>query len=162
MIRVPTSQPPYRGIAPPPLKNLCPPWRSFADDTRVCKAVSSCDTETSWHDSCQDVSDPQKDLDHIITWSDCNNMMLHEDKFEHICHQAKRTNLMLQLPFTSTYFQYHTPGGTTLHPENNVRDLGVYISDDLSWTFHIATICEKVRQMAAWVFSVFPPAALTY
>ena len=41
--------------------------RCFPDETRVCKAVSSC----------QDVSDLQKDLEHIITWSDCNNMMLH-------------------------------------------------------------------------------------
>ena len=119
--------------------------RCFADDTRVCKALSSC----------QDVSALQKDLENIITWSDCNNMMLHEDKFEYICHQANRSNLLLQLPFTSTYFEYHTLGGITLHPANNIRDLGVYFSDDLSWTIHIATICDKARQMAAWVFSVF-------
>ena len=126
--------------------------RCFADDTRVCKAVSSC----------QDVSDLQKDLEHINTWSDCNNMMLHEDKFEYICHQANRSNLLLQLPFTSTYFEYHTLCGITLHPANNIRDLGVYISDDLSSTLHIATTCDKARQMAAWVFSVFPLAAPTY
>ena len=82
-------------------------------------------------------------------------MMLHEYKFEYICHQANRSNLLLQLPFTSTYFEYHTLGGITLHPANNIRDLGVYISDALSWTLHIATICDKARQMAAWVFSVF-------
>ena len=46
-------------------------------------------------------------------------------------------------------------GGITLRPANNIRDLGVYISDDLSWTLHIATICDKARQMAAWVFIVF-------
>ena len=117
----------------------------FADDTRVCKAMSSC----------QDVSDLQKDLENIIPWPDCNNMMLHEDKFEYICHQANRSNLLLQPPFTSTYFEYNTLGGITLHPANNIRDLGVYISDDLSWTHHIATICDKALQMAAWVFSVF-------
>ena len=104
--------------------------RCFANDTRVCKAVSSC----------QDFADLQKDLENIITWSDYNNMMLHEDKFEYICHQANRSNLLLQLPFTSTYFEYHTLGGITLHPANNIRDLGVYISDDLSWTLHIATM----------------------
>ena len=78
--------------------------RCFADDTRACKAVTSC----------QDVSDLQKDFKNVITWSDCNNMMLHEDKFEYICHQANRSNLLLQLPFTSTYFEYHTLGGNTL------------------------------------------------
>ena len=82
-------------------------------------------------------------------------MMLHEYKFEYICHQTNRSNLLLQLPFTSTYFEYHTLGGITLHPANNIRDLGVYISDALSWTLHIATICDKARQMAAWVFSIF-------
>ena len=90
---------------------LTSPIRSFTDDTRVCKAVSLC----------QDVSDLQKDLGHIITWSDCNNMMLHEDKFAYICHQANRSNLLHQLPFTSTYFEYHTLGGITLHPANNIR-----------------------------------------
>ena len=74
------------------------------------------------------------------TWSKCNNMMLHEDKFEYICHQANRSNLFLQFPFTPTYFEYHTLGGITIHPANNILDLGVYTSDNLSWTLHIATI----------------------
>ena len=92
---------------------------------------------------------------YMLTWSDCNNMMLYEDKFEYICHQANRPNLLLQLPFTSTYFEYHTLGCITLPPAHNIRDLGVCISDDLSWTLHIAKICDKARQMAAWVFSFF-------
>ena len=119
--------------------------RCFAVDTRVCKAVSSC----------QDFSELHKDLENIITWPDRNNTILHEDKFEYICQQANRSNVLLQIPFTSTYFQYHTLGGITLHPANNIRDLGVYISDDLSRTLHIATMCCKARKMAALVFSVF-------
>ena len=35
------------------------------------------------------------------------------------------------------------------------RDLGVIICPDLSWTSHISTICNKSKQKAAWVLSVF-------
>ena len=50
--------------------------RCFADDTRISKAINSQG----------DVSALQKDLDNAIQWSERNNMSLHKDKFEYMCH----------------------------------------------------------------------------
>ena len=119
--------------------------RCFADDTRLCKPIAYC----------SDVSDLQNDLENVIDWSNRNNMALHEDKFEYISHRENMSNTLLSLPFIAIYFQYHTSSGVTLTPTSHLRDLGVIISDDLSWTRQIGNICNKARQMGAWVFSVF-------
>ena len=36
-----------------------------------------------------------------------------------------------------------------------VRDLGINISEDLSWSPHINTIADSARKIAAWTLSVF-------
>ena len=33
----------------------------------------------------------------VMDWSDNNNMSLHEDKFENVCHSATKTNYLCQL-----------------------------------------------------------------
>ena len=83
-------------------------------------------------------------------------MQLHEDKFEYICHMAnqKVSSTLLELPFTAEVFQYHTNSGI-LSPVDNLRDLGVIVSSNLSWSNHIGRICDVARQMGAWVCSVF-------
>ena len=45
--------------------------------------------------------------------------------------------------------------GTILTPVDQLRDLGITVSSDMSWTSHIRSSCDKARKMAAWVFSVF-------
>ena len=119
--------------------------RCFADDTRICKAIFD---ETN-------VAELQWDLEQVTQWSIRNNMTLHEDKFEYICHLANRQNLLSELPFTALQYQYKTLSGTILTPVSELRDLGITVSNDLSWSAHIRSISNKARQMAAWVFSVF-------
>ena len=51
---------------------------SFADDTRVKKNIQ---TEG-------DVSRLQEDLDCLLTWSQHNNMVMNDDKFEQAKHQV--------------------------------------------------------------------------
>ena len=46
---------------------------------------------------------------------------------------------LLQLPFTSPYFQLITPSGADLNTARNLRDIVVYVSDNLSWSTHIAS-----------------------
>ena len=118
--------------------------RCFADDTKISKA-KSCEA---------DMAILQADLDTVTEWSSRNNMQLYKDKFEYVCHVASKTNTFRELPFVNEIYQYSTSKGP-LEPVNQPRDLGVIICPDLSWTSHISTICNKSKQKAAWVLSVF-------
>jgi hypothetical protein len=50
---------------------------------------------------------------------------------------------------------YHVSNGNKLHPVQNLRDLGVTVSADLSWSLHIANAVSKARSKAFWILSVF-------
>ena len=119
--------------------------RCFADDTRICRSISDS----------HNVTELQSDLDEVTKWSSRNNMALHEDKFEYICHLSNKRNPLYELPFVHEQFQYTTSTGTILTPVDQLRDLGITVSSDSSWTSHIRSSCDKARKMAAWVFSVF-------
>ena len=83
-------------------------------------------------------------------------MSLHKDKFEYMCHRSNRHhNTLAELPFWLENFTYIVSPTITLYPVNKLRDLGVIISSDASWTPHIQTIANKARQKASWVLSVF-------
>lgn len=118
--------------------------RCFADDTRVSKAIT-CE---------EDVQVLQRDLEAVIDWSANNNMSLHEDKFEYMCHSASKSNDLRKLPFVCEFYQYKT-SVDILSPVCSLRDLGVLVSHSLSWSSHIHNIADKARQKASWVLSVF-------
>ena len=117
----------------------------FADDTRISKQIGSED----------DVKFLQKDLDSALIWSKKNNMALHEDKFELLTHRSNIHNLLLDLPFYNDVNSYSVSSGKILYPADCLRDLGIAVSADLSWTVHISNITSKARETAAWMFSVF-------
>ena len=129
--------------------------RCFADDTRITKGIRDEN----------DVAILQHDLDKVMQWSSKNNMTLHEDKFEYMCHSASKSYHLRELPFVCQHFQYATSEGCTLSPVHQLRDLGITVCDDLSWSPHIRSISNKARQKAAWVLIVFytrsPPVMLT-
>ena len=120
---------------------------SFADDTRLMKSI----------DSQLDTCLMQLDLNAIVTWSLENNMLLHENKFELLCYLFNRPHLKLmrELPFAGDCYEYSTPGGFPLQPEDVVKDLGVLLSANCSWSAHIGKIVKDARKMASWVLGVF-------
>ena len=84
-------------------------------------------------------------------------MQLHEDKFEFIQHNIPNTdkNLLLELPFVAYEQYYTTPNGNILEPAYQVKDLGVLITPNVSWTEHIRSIVKKATKAASWCLSVF-------
>ena len=119
--------------------------RFFADDTRISKQITSV----------QNVAELQEDLNSVIEWSIQNNMMLHEDKFQLLIHRHDPKQGLLQLPFLHEFGSYEVSNGDTLFPVDHLKDLGITVCPDLSWTAHISDIASRAKIIAAWVLSVF-------
>ena len=116
----------------------------FADDSRILRSISY-------------VSDThllQEDVLNVTTWAKENNMELHENKFQFVSHKLKST-LLDSLPFAKEFLQYTTAEGQVLEPLDDVLDLGIQVSSDLSWTKHIGSMANKARQSLSWALSVF-------
>ena len=124
---------------------------SFADDTRIMKEITST----------QNIKSLQEDLDSAVQWSKSNNMKLHTDKFEFLCHSTNRSKELKELPFSSQYYQYTTEDGSEITPTTIVKDLGINITPDLSWSPHINIITNNARKMAGWVLSVFADRSIS-
>ena len=109
----------------------------YADDTRVTAKIASPD----------DAENFQSELDTIIyPWGPANNMSLNGDKFEHL-----NVGKNLQQVKTS----YTDPEGNIIKEKEDIKDLGVTISNDLSWTKHITEVVSRARVMSGWVLRTF-------
>ena len=117
---------------------------SFADDTRIKRKISKE----------SDVETLQKAVTSAAIWSQENNMLLHEHKFELLSHSLVKRSLS-ELPFSDQFFMYETLSGQLIEATSMVRDLGINITTEVSFTPHINLISDAARQMTAWVLSVF-------
>ncbi|KAL5254786.1 hypothetical protein ACHWQZ_G014282 [Mnemiopsis leidyi] len=97
----------------------------------------------------------QEDLDSVVRWSRSNNMQLHEQKSELVVHKHKPGDLLQELPFSPLTMSYTSSAGEALYPSESIRDLGLIISHDLSWSRHICESVTKARSVVSWVLSVF-------
>ena len=118
---------------------------SFADDTRLKRSINTT----------SDKQLLQNDLTKSIKWSIANNMVLHQKKFELLCHSINRHNHLKHLPFYTEYTEYHTEDGSIISPQCSVKDLGVTITPDISWSPHISKVTEAARKTSSWILSVF-------
>ena len=119
--------------------------RFFADDTRILRHIYSV----------TDAEILQHDLDCVIRWAKSNNMALHEDKFELLIHKHCPQSTLFEHPFSILSQTYQVSSGNILYPSRIVKDLGVMIAADLSWTSHVSAIAQRGGKVAAWVLSAF-------
>ena len=117
----------------------------FADDTKlVCKIIDIISHLML-----------QEDLNNVIMWSMKNNMELNGKKFEVLNYTLNKSENLRKLPFSAQYLQYQLSDGTIIQPSETVRDLGVLLSNDCSWSPHVNQMLISARKVSAWVFSVF-------
>ena len=110
---------------------------SFADDTRVLKEVNDL----------MDTFKMQYDLNKIFIWTIKNNMTLNNCKFEHLKYGKDND--------TKNFSKYLTDNGTIINNKKTVKDLGVLMSDDCSFTEHINKVSAKTKDMSSWILRTF-------
>ena len=109
----------------------------YADDTKNTAKIGN--TNDSEHF--------QKELDEkVYPWAPENNMCLNGDKFEH--HRIGN-NLKIEK------HSYTDPNGEVINEKEYIKDLGVYISSDLTWTRQINEVASKAISMAGWALRTF-------
>ena len=110
---------------------------SFADDTRVGKGITvPADCELL-----------QTDLNTVYEWSDLNNMEFNSEKFEVMRYRPPNSTLP-SLDYTSY-------DGKVIEEKTSLRDLGVTLSNDCTFSAYITDQCCKVRGLIAWVMRTF-------
>ena len=108
----------------------------FADDSRI-SAISDSQ-------ECCEIF--QNELNNnIYPWAQINKAAFNGDKFEHI-HFGKNSR---------EFAKYLDPNGNPITTKSEVRDLGITISDDLTWSSHIDKTIAKCRKQIAWILRIF-------
>ena len=111
---------------------------SFADDTRAKRAIK---------DPVQDCTSLQQDLGAIYSWAEDVNMKFNTDKFECLRYWPGRT--------TAPENNYHAPDNAVIEEKDHLRDLGVEMSNDLSFSIHIQNTVTAASKLAGWALRTF-------
>ena len=111
--------------------------RSFADDTRLLKPVSSP----------TDINVMNGSLKTIYTWAASNNLSFNDTKFELIQYGADKDLQKLS--------DYKSSSGKSIDQADNVKDLGVCMSNDATFKTHINNICITARKCVSWICRTF-------
>ena len=109
--------------------------RMFADDSKLQHTICSL----------EDRERLQEDLNAIIDWSRNNNMELNESKFE-LLHFGYNEELK---------DAYKLPSGTSIKSRSTVQDLGINISNNLSWRNHYYSIIKEAKKYARLILRTF-------
>ena len=107
---------------------------SFADDSRLKKKIKE------FHE----VKILQDDLLTVNNWTLDNNMNFNYDKFEAIKYTIQDTQ------------EYHySINGAEIEEKEHIKDLGVWLSKDCTFKYHIEQKCKTAMKMVGWLFRTF-------
>ena len=110
---------------------------SYADDTRIMNKIANI----------EDIYHLQNDMNAMYRWSETNNMVLNDLKFELL--QYGRDNDLKLLG------SYKTPAGLKIDSKSEIKDLGVVMSSDLTFSKHINSVVSSVKDLIAWTLQTF-------
>ena len=111
---------------------------SYVDDTRVTRCMTN---------PLPDCMALQEDLQAVYRWAEDVNMIFNGHKFE-----------VLRFWPGSEPKPAHTyvdPDGNSIEEKSSLRDLGVQISSDLTFSIHIENVVAAATKMVGWVCRTF-------
>ena len=111
---------------------------SYVDDTRVTRSITNTTTDSL---------PLQQDLQVIYRWAEKVNMVFNGDKFEVLRFWPGKA------PKPTT--QYKDPDGNPIEEKPHLRDLGVQVSSDLTFTIQIENVVSAATRMVGWVMRTF-------
>ena len=98
--------------------------------------------------SVEDVFNLQEDRDQINRWSVKNKMVYNGGKFVNIIYGKVK-----HIKESTTYFSGDV--AEVIKEMEDIRDLGVIMQNDASFTNQIEKACKKARQKAGWIQRTF-------
>ena len=110
---------------------------SFADDTRIYSKINDV----------TDCGTLQQDLNHVYDWASINNMFFNAHKFYYVSFCPNK--------YSSLSNVYINPEYNIISPSSNVLDLGVYISSNCTFDFHVASVYKRCSNLTGWILRTF-------
>ena len=110
---------------------------SFADDTRLYSGVRDV----------TDCDNLQLDLNAVYDWASSNNMFYNSKKFSYVCFSSNVSAYKSNL--------YIGPAMNIIVPCTHVLDLGVSMSSNCTFDFHISNLYKRCSNLAGWILSTF-------
>ena len=111
---------------------------SYVDDSRTGRSIT---------DPSRDCPALQRDLQSIYSWAEEVNMIFNSEKFESLRFWPGRT--------VQSDIQYTAPDGTLIEEKTHLRDLGVELSNDLSFSLHIENTVAAASKLVGWALRSF-------
>ena len=120
----------------------------FADDIMLYKPISSSSDFLAF----------QRDIDLVNLWMNSNHLDLNPAKTKFMlitCSSALSKNCL------SFYLN-----GQPIERVHHFKYLGIWLSDDLSWSKHVESVCCRARRVLGYTYRTFSPychqAAITH
>ena len=112
---------------------------SFADDTLIGHGITSEEV----------MRQLQADLNSVYRWAVNNNMEFNSEKFEFIRYSPSRREP------AAPGMEYHSNIGTPIKRQQYLRDLGVTISQDATFSQYKSKKICKMKSKISWVLHTF-------
>ena len=105
---------------------------SYVDDTRAVRSIVDITSD------CQAL---QQDLASIYSWAEEVNMTFNSEKFECLRYWPRTPK---------PDFSYMSPDGAVIEEKDHLRDLGVEMSSDLTFSIHISNVVTAANNLVGW------------
>ena len=110
---------------------------SFADDTRVYSCINDIE-------KCDQL---QIDLNSVYDWAHVNNMFFNAQKFNYVSFNGSMTQCGSNV--------YTNQNMEIITPSRNVLGLGIYMSGDCTFNYHIYSLSKKCANLTGWILRTF-------